>query len=242
MEQLTAPCHLWVGNQTTIRHDQIKMLQQALCKQGGCGHCVACTGIVQEQHHAVIWIRPENFYTRETLEPIFSQLAFALNPQERFFFILENVDFMPAACANSLLKSLEEPPAGYHFFMGAQRLQAVLPTIRSRSIIHQMSNTNEQEHHPLFDFFTSSQFHDPAIFLKELEQSAINERESVELVDQILVHWIDLLKQTISARDHVAYKRQSAALATITAAFRKLPMPGSSKLFWKDFYLAMKAH
>ncbi len=41
-------------------------------------------------------------------------------------------DALNPAAANALLKTLEEPPPGVHFLLGAHRLDAVLPTIRSR--------------------------------------------------------------------------------------------------------------
>lgn len=42
------------------------------------------------------------------------------------------LDAMAAPAANSLLKTLEEPPPGLQFLLGAQRLDRVLPTTRSR--------------------------------------------------------------------------------------------------------------
>lgn len=41
-------------------------------------------------------------------------------------------DALNPAAANALLKTLEEPPPGVHFLLGAHRLDALLPTIRSR--------------------------------------------------------------------------------------------------------------
>lgn len=41
-------------------------------------------------------------------------------------------DALNPAAANALLKTLEEPPPGVQFFLGAHRIDALLPTIRSR--------------------------------------------------------------------------------------------------------------
>ena len=217
------------------------LLQRQFCKHDGCASCASCSAVADEQHHAIVWIRPEKQYTREMLEPLFNQLAFALDPNQQFFFILEDVDFMPSACANSLLKSLEEPPVGYNFFLCAQRMQTILPTIRSRCLVHMRSADQDSQSHPLFDYFTSTIFYDPILFLKELDQSAINERESIELVDQLFIHWMRLSKKATLTNDLTSYKKSSSILSILSQAFRQLPMPGSSKLFWKDLYLSIKS-
>ncbi len=46
---------------------------------------------------------------------------------------------------NILLKTLEEPPPSTYFFLITQRLEAVLPTIRSRSIIYRMQRMDKEE-------------------------------------------------------------------------------------------------
>lgn len=241
MEKIIVPSHLWIGGSSTVQQEIMAFLQRHFCPDNGCMACTICNAIAQEQYHAIIWIRPEKQYTREILEPVFNQLAFALDTNQQFFFILQDVDFMPSACANSLLKSLEEPPTGYHFFLCAQRMQTILPTIRSRCLMHMLSGDQESQPHPLFDFFTGTIFYDPLTFLKELEQSAINERESIELVDQLFIHWMRLLKKATLSNDTNNYKKTSAILEILAHAFKKLPMPGSSKLFWKDLYLAVKS-
>lgn len=187
-----------------------------------------------------MWIRPEAAYTRDMLSPIFEQLSFAMDPDKHFFIVLEAVDFMPSASANSLLKSLEEPPSGYHFLLSAQRSQTILPTIRSRCVIHSLAATADEQKHALYEFFISDKFYDPSVFLKELEQSKINERESIELLDQLLSHWMRLVKQAVIDGNFHAYKSAYSGYTRITGAFKKLPMPGSSKLFWKELYLEIK--
>src|ERR1700687_570689 len=104
------PSQIWIGSAHAVRSHIKKFLQKQWCTHGGWIQCVPCLSIEQEQHYAVQWIRPEKLYTRELLEPLFEQLSFALNLNEQYFFVLEQADFMPSACANSLLKSLEEPP------------------------------------------------------------------------------------------------------------------------------------
>lgn len=238
---ITLPAQLWVGAQSDTRYEIATQLKQHFCANGGCNSCSTCSAIDQEQHHSIIWIRPETSYTRDMLAPIFEQLSFAMDPNHHFFFVLEDIDFMPSASANSLLKSLEEPPYGYHFLLTAQRMQSILPTIRSRCVIHTLAATMEEQKHALYEFFISDKFYDPSIFLKELETTKINERESVELLDQLLSHWMQSVKKSIKDGDSHAYRTANSGYQIIASAFKKLPMPGSSKLFWKELYLALKA-
>lgn len=48
------------------------------------------------------------------------------------FFIVENADRMRIEASNALLKTLEEPPSTSHIILITSRLNALLPTIRSR--------------------------------------------------------------------------------------------------------------
>ncbi len=238
----TIPAHLWIGRHEAIRAHIVALLQEKWCAAGGCTQCVTCHAITTEQQYGVQWIRPEKQYTRELLDPLFAQLSFALNPDEQFFFVLEQVDFMPSACANSLLKSLEEPPPGYYFFLCAQREHTILPTIRSRCMLHLISAKKEfRSPHPLFEYFITTRFYDPTLFLTDLEQSEINEQESIALLDALLAHWMATAKKELThATSAQAYQTAMEIVTMLSAAFEKLPMPGSSKIFWKDLYLQMK--
>lgn len=51
---------------------------------------------------------------------------------ERKLFVLDAFDTAAPLVQNKLLKSLEEPPAGVHFLLGAQSEYPVLPTVLSR--------------------------------------------------------------------------------------------------------------
>lgn len=59
--------------------------------------------------------------------------------------VVINADKMNPQTANSLLKILEEPPAGVHFIMTAERLSSVLPTIISRASVFRFRRLNEEE-------------------------------------------------------------------------------------------------
>lgn len=51
------------------------------------------------------------------------------------FFVVDGADRLTDAAANALLKTLEEPPSKARFFLLAERIERVIPTIRSRCAV-----------------------------------------------------------------------------------------------------------
>lgn len=235
------PAQLWIGEHTNLVQRAQTYLQKIFCVKNNCGTCITCTQIAQQQHHAVMWLYPEKQYTREQLDTIFGTIAFALSPGQRYFFVLQKADFLTPICANSLLKPIEEPPPGYHFLLLAQRTEQILPTIRSRCVTSSfIAQTKNGPHADLFDFFTSSQFSDPSAFLKQLDQSKINERESVELLDELLNYWMKQYKKAVKEKHKQKQDKVEKTFAVLKQAAEQPPMPGSSKIFWKNLFLQMK--
>ena len=231
------PAQLFIGSPNQLIETVIHHLRLQLCPHGACGTCITCTQITQHQHHALLWITPEKNYTKEDIEPIMQVIAFSRDECDPFFIVIQNADLLNNACANSLLKPLEEPPMGYHFILTAQRLDNILPTIRSRCITISVQGANDSIlHQELFNLFTQLDA-DPFEFQKTLDQSSINDNESINLLDAILNHWIAQYRISLEKKQ---VKKRDLALEKITLlkkAYRALPMPGSSILFWKNLYL-----
>jgi DNA polymerase-3 subunit delta' len=233
------PAQLWIGPAPHLSDLVKEYLQKKLCSHKGCNVCTTCTRIRDEQHHAIVWIKPEKQYSVDDLEPLFKQIAFQLESAEQFFFILYGVDFLTTTCANALLKSIEEPPTGYHFILLAQRLKQILPTIRSRCVVSSFSHDDDEyKSHPLFAFFTGSQ-KSPIDFMKIIDQSKITERESIELFDTLLNHWMARYKNAAQQQNLLNIARADKIIKTLNHASKELPMPGSSKLFWKNLFLQL---
>jgi len=224
------PAQLFIG-----AHDQAmtaveRFLQKTFCTHSGCGTCIICIHIREKQHHALMWLHPEKNYTIEQFDDLFSTLSLQLQPNELFFFIIQKADFLTAACANKLLKSMEEPPRGYHFILLAERAEQIIPTIASRCIVHTLHTSSTTSiSHPLFEVFTKKI---PASndFSRIIDSANINERESIELLDRIIQHWL------------TAYQNDNPAdIATLVTKLQKAslqpPMPGSSVTFWRNLYL-----
>ena len=188
-----------------------------------------------------LWLYPEARYTLDQFDPVFKALSFGLDEGKKFFIVIEKADSLSQACANSLLKVLEEPPPGYYFLLTAARIDDLLPTIRSRCMIHALDHdAGLVAHQDLFDFLTSPKGYNPAAFSQQLYQSNINEREAMELVDTLLSFWMKQYKKGI-VQDKPDQRTVAERVITILkGASTKLPMPGSSKLFMRDLYLQIK--
>ncbi|MBN1549129.1 hypothetical protein JW872_00545 [Candidatus Babeliales bacterium] len=227
---------LFIGRPDTLEAETISYLQRAFCQRNGCSICTTCTQLHSHSHHAVLWLAPERTYTVEQLEPIFERAVFALDNDEHFFFVLYDVDRLTPACANRLLKLIEEPPPGYHFLLQAQRLDLVLPTIRSRCMTTTYYSQQEQtQTHTLFPYFTSALRFDPGSFSKTLETSKITEHESELLINDVLAYWI----AAYNFKPHAI----TAHIVHILQRHLKRPiMPGSSKLVIRTLFLDLAPH
>jgi len=236
------PAQLWIGNHDTTVKAIEKFLQQILCKNKSCSTCTTCMQIREKQHHSVLWLYPEKNYTIDQLEDLFNTLSFQLQHNEHFFFIIHKADFLPATCANKLLKPMEEPPRGYHFILLAEHTEQILPTILSRCITyrldHMATNISSTK---LYECFTTKMVA-ASQFSKIIDATTIHERESIELLNQILRYWIN---QYIMQHATCPDNDQATIFAIITQlkkAHQQPPMPGSNITFWHNLYLQLQNH
>ncbi len=232
---LQAPAHLWVGPTLELQARATKEIQHLWCPNHGCQICATCRAIAHKQHAQLLWLAPDGTYRLEQFEPLFERIALATDDGMPFIFIIQQADSLPPACANRLLKIVEEPPTGYHFLFLAQRGAMVLPTIRSRCIVRTFAPgdiTVEQPYTDLLAFFKQPAT-DGAAFLATLDRATPTELESIDLVDHLLHHWTN---QALTS-DHNAM----AYINFLHDALRKPPMPGSSKIFWRNLFLQFSA-
>jgi len=233
-----SPAQLWIGNHTHLIKKTTQTLQALFCKDNGCKRCKTCELIDKQQHHSSIWLKPEKMYTRDDIKVIFDTISFKLEDDQKLFFIIQHADFLTAACANSLLKSVEEPPEGYHFIFLAERQSQILPTIQSRCMIHSFYEHGAYEHQKqIIDIFKSEKICTPAAFLKILDEEKPNEKETIEIIDILLKHWFKQFRSAIEHNDQKKYQLAHATVTKLKTALQSPPMPGSSKIFWRNLYL-----
>jgi len=229
---------LWIGCHEELRDKVENSLQKELCEHDGCNVCTTCRLIRENKHHAIVWLYPEKRYTLESLSVIAQSMSFELDQGEKFFFIVQKADCLTTACSNSLLKSIEEPPPGYHFIFCAERKDLILDTIRSRCII-KVFQTDSSEHsqEKLLSFFKTGHPKDPLSFMQELKKSNPHEHQSQEMVNILLDYWMNEAKKKALAKDDKSYQKAIEVVAVLQEALLNPPMPGSGQIFWKNLFL-----
>jgi DNA polymerase III gamma/tau subunit len=241
------PALLFTSNTNETLAATEQLLQSLLCRNNICNTCTTCLQIREKQHHAIMWLHPEKNYTIDQFDDVFATLSLQLQPDEFFFFVIQKADFLPAACANKLLKPMEEPPTGYHFILLAEHPEQIVPTIKSRCVIHALNNsTLSAISHPLFEVFTQKIIPSND-FAKLLDSVNINERESMELFDQILNYWLTEYHKEVDSRFRISDTKSpmecdenGVKIAQLQKVQLQPPMPGSSVIFWRNLYLQMR--
>jgi len=228
------PAQLWLGSQNATREIIENYLQTIFCAHNACHTCHVCIQIRNKQHASITWISPEKNYTLEQLEPLFHTISFTLNDNEHYFFIIEKADTLTTACANKLLKPMEEPPQGYHFILTAEYKDQVLPTIFSRCTIHTATEKNILPEDNFLVESLTSKLLSPIEFAKVLDTINPTEQESLRFLDDIFAYWIYYYKNksTVKNQRHVEH-----IITLLKKAYMQLPMPGSCTFFWHNIYL-----
>lgn len=112
--------------------------QRVNCTSAGhepCGECQSCRWIEADQHPDVTLLSPEEDSEYIKIEPVRALAAdLALTAHGRGYkvAILSPADALYPNAANSLLKTLEEPPQRTVLMLVTSRPARLLPTIRSR--------------------------------------------------------------------------------------------------------------
>lgn len=226
------PAELWSGNRTIVNNEVENYLRTLFCqesKQPGCS-CHKCSKIKEHQHPSINWLCPEKQYTVSDIEQILHTTSFSLEEDQHFFFVLDKAETLTDACANKLLKTLEEPPPRYHFILITTNRDAIIPTIRSRCILKTIANNLEDEIHPLLKHFKTTSL-DPFNFEKDLKDAALTEHDTSIVIDSLLA---------LFCKQRIAEKNSSYCedvISYLETAIKRLPQPGSSTLFWKNLYL-----
>lgn len=238
------PTQLFAGDPALTAAAVHKQLQELFCtavtKNASCA-CSQCRNIKEKQHYAVRWYAPEKQqYTVAELEPLFDELRFALEPGAHFVHIIQQAELLSVSCANSLLKSLEEPPPGCHFILITQYPALILPTIYSRCVVQEFKAGDViSEAQRFLEFFknpSKTALHD---CMKEFDKVKITEKDTRGLMDELLQYYLIQHKNAVAKGDALLVRQAQTRLDGVLHAFERLPMPGSSKLFWKTVYGAL---
>lgn len=132
--------YLFVGPSGIGKKQTALGLAQALtCPESpsGCGKCPSCFRMAHGNHEGLKIIEPSGTQIKmEQAKEVLEYLSLKSLSGNRVIIIDQAQTLNPQA-ANSLLKTLEEPPAGTFFFLIAPSVAGLMSTIRSRSRIVQ---------------------------------------------------------------------------------------------------------
>ncbi len=123
------------------------LAQALLCAQSprGCGRCPSCFRMNQGHHEGVLQIQPTGPAIKiEQAKEVLEFLSLKSLTGNRVI-ILDQAQLLNPQAANSLLKTLEEPPEGTFFFLIAPSIAGIMPTIRSRSRVVQFKPLSEAD-------------------------------------------------------------------------------------------------
>jgi len=132
-----AHAYLFAGPRGVGKKQMAIHLAQALfCTErdhDACGQCLQCRRVEGGNHPDVYQIAPDGGSLKiDQIRALQKEMTMRAVESTRKVYILEHVDRMTVQAANSLLKFLEEPPAGVVALLLTENSHAVLPTILSR--------------------------------------------------------------------------------------------------------------
>lgn len=100
---------------------------------GACGDCLSCRKFRSMNHPDFLVIRPDRGVIKiDQVRRMVRELSFPPYESTMRVVVLEDVHTMRREAANSLLKTLEEPPEGNLLILTAESSQEILPTLVSR--------------------------------------------------------------------------------------------------------------
>ncbi len=99
-----------------------------------CDECPVCQRIQSNSYSDVVTTQPDGTYIKiAQTRALINDVQVRPREGKQRFFLLNEADRLREEAANSLLKTLEEPPSTSTLILLSSRPDALLPTIRSRS-------------------------------------------------------------------------------------------------------------
>lgn len=130
-----AHAYLFTGPQGVGKGMAARAMAQALLCQTGdsCHRCAGCHLFGINEHPDFFWLEPAGASLKiEQIRRLNKEVSTRPYMAARRVIVINQAETMTAEAANSLLKTLEEPPAYVVFFLIASNLEKMLPTVLSR--------------------------------------------------------------------------------------------------------------
>ena len=102
-------------------------------ENGACGSCPSCRKCLSGNHPDLVHVSPVNGTIKiDVVRELCRSLSYAPYESRRRVVIIEDIHTMTTAAANSLLKTLEEPPEQNLLLLTAEASRELLQTVVSR--------------------------------------------------------------------------------------------------------------
>lgn len=112
-----------------------------------CGQCVSCMQVEHQNHPDIIFVSSakKSLGIDEVREQILDTIEILPYQGEKKIYIIPNAHTLTVQAQNALLKTLEEPPSYAIFLLLSEKLETLLPTILSRTVVLQINPLSQKE-------------------------------------------------------------------------------------------------
>lgn len=235
--------YVFVGPRTEVVKQAEEHLRRVWCpEKATCTDCFTCTSIKAHHYYLLFWLTPEkHYYTVDQMHTLTHSLSFALPKDENSYIVFDTAEMLSSSSAHTLLKVVEEPPAGYHFIFLAESLELLLPTLVSRCIIMRFDHKGEERWTEFFNFFTKPNPKSWLAFCQALDKDMPSEQETKPLLERLANHWLQAYKKA-TAQDSMQQATYAyTQIQHIQEMFNHPPLPGSGKIFWRTLFSRMSS-
>lgn len=158
-----------------------------------CGHCSSCRKFLSGNHPDFLVVRPDKGAIKiDQVREMCRALSYPPYESELRVVLLEDVHTMRQEAANSLLKTLEEPPPGNLLILTAEASRDVLTTIASRCQTVPFYGLPEEDCVGIIRAVQPAMAPDTALLLARLAEGSpgrallLHEAEMIELLREIV--------------------------------------------------------
>lgn len=231
------PVHLFVGAGPSIERALLAWAVEVLNVPQ---ESTAAVLVRERTHPSLRFLAPgKNGYKRADFEGLVHEISRARESRDPLLCVIENASALNDACANSLLKVLEEPPRDVFFAFTAPSCEQVLPTVRSRAlvVVCEYENDVRSEEQQLYQLLVACKPISAAAWIAALEQAQLDDVRTRVLLDAVFQQLHTDFQRATCAGEEARARQIDRVLKVLVYALDRLPVPGNVPLFWRNFYL-----